>query len=59
MKDGIWYPMPDWGAGNTRDEAARAVRKHIGIDNRIWIDLNGKFTNRIRFREYFENHEIN
>ena len=54
MKDGIWYPIPYWGAGNTRIEAARAVRKHIGVNNPIWVNSNGKFTERIRFREYFE-----
>jgi hypothetical protein len=56
MSDGIWYPMPNWGASDRR-ETAKLNSFNEFLKNNINWAMNKEKTkpsNKIRFRKYIK-----
>ncbi len=54
MLDGTWFPMPRWGAGDTRAQAMEATLCYCNLEVVRWAMNKDrtKLSRRIRFRNY-------
>jgi hypothetical protein len=54
MSDGLWFPMPGWGAGRRRKDALSQAMGYFAVERITWaMDSSElKHSRRIRIRRY-------